>query len=96
MFAMSDEFDGLVRPGKEERWLEVKERWFCKTSDCKIPGKLKIGQFYFFISFFIKKLKKKRRRRGHFWLYRQKATFLEIMEISKGIICITISSILSF
>ena len=46
MFAMSDEFDGLVRPGKREKWFEVKERWFCKTSDCKIPGKLKIGKVF--------------------------------------------------
>ena len=53
MFAMSDEFDGLVRPGKKEKWLEVKERWFCKTSDCKIPGKLKIGQFLFFFVFIL-------------------------------------------
>ena len=66
MFAMSDEFDSLVRPGKKERWLEVKERWFCKTSDCKIPGKLKIGQFNFLISLFTKSIEEKETTTGSF------------------------------
>ena len=43
MFGLSKEFDEIIRPGKSEKWLEVKEKWFCKTDSCKIPGKLKIG-----------------------------------------------------
>ena len=44
MFALTDEFDSLVLQTKKQKWLEVKEKWFCKTPDCKIPGKLKIGK----------------------------------------------------
>ena len=44
MFALTDEFDSLVLHSKKQKWLEVKEKWFCKTPDCKIPGKLKIGK----------------------------------------------------
>ena len=44
MFALTDEFDSLVFPNQKQKWLEVKKKWFCKTPDCKIPGKLKIGK----------------------------------------------------
>ena len=43
MFGLSAEFDDLVITGKEEVWFKVKDEWFCKTPDCKIPGKLKVG-----------------------------------------------------
>ena len=43
MFAMCDEFDHMIQAGKESEWLKIKEKWFCKNQDCKIPGKLKIG-----------------------------------------------------
>ena len=45
MFAMVKEFDEMIKVGKEAEWLKTKAKWFCKTQDCKIPGKLKIGLF---------------------------------------------------
>ena len=43
-FAMSDELERLVRKDCVLNWESFKEKWFCKTSSCKIPGLLKIGK----------------------------------------------------
>lgn len=42
MFGLSDDFDNLVQTGREKEWQIVKEKWFCKTPKCKIPGLLKV------------------------------------------------------
>ena len=66
MFGLSGEFDTIVKPGKNEKWLEVRERWFCKTQDCKIPGKLKIGNKFEYIYNEVITFSEKETRTGSF------------------------------
>ena len=41
---MSAELEDLVQKKKALDWRIFKEKWFCKTESCKIPGLLKIGK----------------------------------------------------
>lgn len=66
MFAMVKEFDEMVEVGKETEWFKTKEKWFCKTQDCKIPGKLKIGLVTNIESFVIVKNLEKETKTGSF------------------------------
>ena len=83
MFGLSAEFDDLVLNGKEKIWIKVKEEWFCKTPDCKIPGKLKIGEKNL-VNLDKIFFKKKKRRLALMWDSPQKHIYLEITGLSKG------------
>ena len=67
MFAMCTEFDDMVQAGKESEWVKIKEKWFCKTQDCKIPGKLKIGMTIILKLFIISKFRKRDKIRVLCW-----------------------------
>ena len=42
MFGMSRlEFDEMVQRGKEDKWKDVKTKWFCTPDTTKVPGLLK-------------------------------------------------------
>ena len=46
MMGLSAELDDIVLPSQKANWTKMKEKWFCKTTSCKIPGLLKIGKNY--------------------------------------------------